>query len=103
MAGVLGKFMKAPDERLEYSINYSDWLDDGETLTDVVFTVTPEGLVTASDPVVIDSHTIGGAGLQVGFFVAGGDDGEIYNVKVQATTTNGQIKDDKVVFVVRVV
>ena len=45
----------------------------------------------------------GGAGLQVGFFVAGGDDGEIYNVKVQATTTNGQIKDDKVVFVVRVV
>jgi len=91
----LGKFTKSPDERKRYVIEYEDWLDAGEQLSDATFTVSPTGALE------IDAYLINEDGLSLAFFAAGGNDGETYEVLVQVSTTGGQIKENTVLFVVR--
>jgi hypothetical protein len=89
----LGKFVKAPNERKRYSIDYDDWLDTGETISSVVFTVDP------ADELAIASSSISSRSLAM--FIEGGDANQTYSVTVQITTSLGQIKEDTVTFAVR--
>lgn len=93
----LGKFSKAPAERKRYSADYSDWLDTGETVSNVTFSVTP----TTASPLAVDGSAIAGDGLTVSFFVSGGIDETDYTIIVTATTSSGQIKEDTLLFAVR--
>lgn len=91
----LGKFTKAPAEKKRYTADYKNWLDTGELLSGVVYAVTPTGGVT------VPSSSIVGDGLIAAFFVDGGADGIDYTVKLTATTSGGQIKEDTVIFAVK--
>lgn len=93
----IGKFTKAPAERKRYSINYGDWLDDGETLTEVTFEVIP----ATGSPIVVDDVAVTPTGNEVAFYASAGDDGVTYIVLATATTSGGQIKEDQINFVVR--
>lgn len=91
MSGFIGSPTKTPAEIKRYKITYGDWLDTGETVITRTFVVSTEG--TGALPTVPTSE-ITDAGLSVTFFIAGGDDGETYEVIVQVTTSGGQTKED---------
>lgn len=94
----LAKFYKAAAERKRYSVDYTDWLDTGETVSSVSFGVSPS---TGTTPLEIDAHTISTDGLQVVFFAALGDDGATYTITITIQTSGGQVKEDSIVFIVK--
>jgi hypothetical protein len=94
----LGTFTKTPVERKRYTLDYTDWLDTGETVTGCVFTVSPSTGVT---PFIIDASAITGSGLMVTFFANYGVSGVTYVVDVLMTTSGGQTKEDQINFVVK--
>jgi len=88
----LGKFSKEPGERKLYTIDYSDWLNTSETITGLSFNITP------ATTLVVDGDAIGSPATGVSFFVSGGTDGVSYTVEAVVTTSQGQIKEDQVLF-----
>jgi len=95
--GVLAKYVKAAVERKRYQLLYSNWLDTGEAVLNVVFTVAP---VTVP-PLVIDGVQVNADGVTVQYYASGGLDGTSYIAAATMTTTQGQIKLDDVFFTVR--
>lgn len=93
----LAKFNKTPVERKRYTLDYTDWLDTGETVSSIVFSVTPVEV----GGLEVDAYAIDGSGLTVGFYVNAGLAGSTYTVDVQMTTSSGQIKEDQVIFDVK--
>lgn len=94
----LAKFYKAANERKRYSVDYTDWLDTGETISAASFAVAPD---TGTSPLEIDAYVVSGDGKQVIFFAALGDDGVTYSVTITIQTSGGQVKEDGIVFIVR--
>ena len=90
----LGSFIKTPNETKQYAIDYSNWLETGEVIASASYTISPTGMTVASS-------TVDGTGTILSFYVSGGTDGTYYVVKVLATTTIGQIKEDTIHFNVR--
>jgi hypothetical protein len=97
----LGKFVKAPAERKRYTIDYSEWLDTGETILTVAFDVEQTTDGTPVDPLEIDAYEIGDPATDVVFFAALGDALQNYTVTVTITTSGGQTKEDTLLFLVR--
>jgi hypothetical protein len=93
----LAKYIKTPDERKRYTIDYSDWLDVGETVTDVAFAISN----TTTPPLVVEDDSLIDSSTGVAFFVGGGDDGETYEVLVTIDTSGAQIKQSLIMFDVR--
>ncbi|MGE0677763.1 hypothetical protein [Pseudolabrys sp.] len=91
----LAKYKKAPADVKRYAIDYSDWLDSGETIDSVSFAVSPSGALS------VPSNEISDDELSVTYFVSGGNDGVTYRVVVTIVTSGGQIKEDLILFVVR--
>lgn len=94
----LGKFVKSPVERKRYQIDYSDWLDTGELVQSIVFTVSPS---TGTTPLEIDAFLIGTPATTVAFFANYGDDNIEYTVNAVMVTDGGQTKEDQILFSVR--
>lgn len=96
--GVLARYVKAAEERKRYQINYSNWLDTGETVVSVVFAVDK----VTTPPLVIDDVMPTPDGVGVQYYCGGGVDGTDYVVSATLTTSIGpQIKLDDVFFSVR--
>lgn len=93
----LERYLKSPAERKLYDLDYSDWLGAGETITDVVFAVTP----SAVTGLTIDAWNIGAPATSVAYFAALGDLNVQYKVDIQVTTSAGQVKEDTVLFDIR--
>jgi len=93
----LGKYTKSPDERKRYSIDYADWLDTGEILSNVTFEVTPAD----ENPVVIDGIAIETGDKSVVFYASAGLDGKSYKAIATMTSSGGQIKEDTVQYTVK--
>lgn len=84
---ILGKFIKQPADRLDYDIDYRDWLTDrNDTLASA--TVTAEAGLTVSDFVLVEGV--------VKIYLQGGTDGTTYKVTCTATTTGGRIKQAEI-------
>ena len=64
----VAKYKKTPAEVKRYIINYTDWLDTGETITGMVFSVAN----ATTPPLVVDSHLIAADGKSVSYFISGG-------------------------------
>lgn len=93
----LGRYVKTPAERKRYAIDYSEWLETGETVSTYSFSVSP----TTSPVLEIDATSLADANQTIVFFVSGGVNGQQYTVDVQATTSGGQIKEDTILFSMR--
>ncbi len=98
---ILGRFIKQPAETLDYDIDFSEFLADGDTLVTVGdppvpspldVTVNPTGL-SLGPTVVID-------GKRVKQWLSGGTNGVAYKITLTMTSNAGRIK--QVEFVVRV-
>lgn len=93
--GKLGRFVQTPDEVKRYTIDYSDWLDTGETITAVTSEVDN---VTTPPMAVTDTEF---TDTTVTFFVGGGTDGEKYDVIIRADTSTGQVVDEWIMIAVK--
>lgn len=93
----LGRYSKTPAERKRYAIDYSEWLDTGETIASYIFAVSP----TTASPLEVDATSLATGNQVLVFFVSGGLDANQYTVDVKATTSGGQVKEDTVLFNVR--
>lgn len=91
----LGRFIKAPGETKRYSIDYSNWLDSGETVTSVSFSVSP------NDTLAVLNSSINPSGVLVVFYVEGGTAGSVYETTVTASTSASQVKQDVVQYTIQ--
>jgi hypothetical protein len=91
----IAKFRKVPADRKRYIIDYADWLNEAEEVTDIqmVGNVIP-------DAFAVDGYVISDDLKQVIFYVSGGLSGVNYDVTATITTSLGQIKQDEITFVV---
>lgn len=93
----LKKFSQHPDERKRYTLDFDEWLDTDETLSEVTYGVTP----VSDTPFVVDGEDIAADGRSASFFLSGGHADETYDVLVTATTSAGQVKVLCILFAVR--
>jgi hypothetical protein len=91
----IGKFRKDPTDRKRYIIDYTDWLNETETIS----TVTATGNVV-DDNFFVDGYIVNTGGKEVIFYVSGGLSGKEYDVTIKITTSLQQIKEDYVTYVV---
>ncbi len=78
-------FAKAPDARVDFSLDWSDWLADGETITAASWRVDPD----EAGGFVLDGQI--DAGAVQGIHVSGGTAGNIYRLICQITTSEGRV------------
>ena len=74
-------FIKSPAAELDYTVDWSDWLPDGDTISSVVW-VVPAGLTQESA-----SNSTTGATV----WLSGGTLGAVYTVTCKITTVGGRI------------
>lgn len=84
---MLGILTKQPVDQLDYDLDFTEWLDDGDTITSAVAIVDP-----VDGTLVIDSINIASPVVKV--WLSGGDNGKSYKIEVTATTTGGRIKEE---------
>lgn len=92
----IGKFVQSASDNLQYTLDYSNWLAAGETITAVSFAVD-----TVTTPALAIANTAIVGGSKVTFFTSGGVTGTTYDATVTVTTSAGQTKQCELVIVVR--
>jgi len=77
-----------PAESLDYDLDYTDWLTDGDNVQSATAAISPaDDTLTATGVYVNDPR--------VKVWLAGGTSGQTYKVTVTATTADGRIKQDE--------
>lgn len=96
---VLGRRSKRVASRKRYVIDFSDWVDSGETVTNCVFTVTtPATAPGVGTALSVDDDSILSGDLTVAFFVNDGEAGVTYTVHATVTTSGGQVEKFDILF-----
>ena len=83
MTNVVHVFRKDPDARLDYAVDWSEWLASGETITASAW-VVPAGLTEGTKSFDDDSTKV---------WLSGGDDGETYIVANKITTSADRVDE----------
>lgn len=95
---ILNRFELATTEQKQYPVDYSRWLQTGQTILSVVPTVTPATVPALTVSAVVDAS---GTSLTVAAGTGGVDETE-YTVEILATMQNPtEIKRDFLVFTVK--
>lgn len=98
---IIGKFNKQPAETLDYDIDFSEFLADGDTLVTAGDPPVPSPLnVVVSPSGMTLGPTVVVGGNIIKQWLSGGTDGVRYKITVTATSNAGRVK--QVEFVVRV-
>jgi hypothetical protein len=91
---LLGQRALTAGNKKRFVIDYSDWLDDGVTLTTATVVMDPAFTATVTDV------TITGVLVQLGhllvFFVQGGSVNETFTLDVQIVDSRTEIKNDTI-------
>ena len=97
---LLDRFIKQPAEIKKYQIDYSEWLDTGETVTSVVTAVTilnPADTDVSEPTLTIGTTAING-GTVYEYYVSLGTDGKRYKITFQASTSDSQTVESEIEF-----
>jgi hypothetical protein len=78
--------VKDPYAALDYSLDFTNWLPQGETLT--ALSVTVETISGDASPLALDLST--NTTTVATAFLSGGTAGKIYNVEYRITTNNSK-------------
>ena len=98
---ILGKFKKQPAETLDYDIDFSQFLTDGDTLVTDGNPPQPYPLdVAVEPPGLMLGPTFVLNGTTIKQWLSGGDNGVKYKITITATSNAGRVK--QVEFVVQV-
>lgn len=95
----LDHFKQSTIERKLYTVDYSKWLEVGETMTSVVYEIRKvlTGAITTEATVTHDG-IVGGTNIR--FYFSRGVNGTQYRVEIQATTSLNQTTEDYILFTV---
>lgn len=95
----IAKYVKAATDRKRYQIDYTEWLDTGEGVSSVDFSIEDNA---ATPVLVVDDVQVLPSALGVQYYVSGGVDGVTYRILANLTTTTGpQVKLDEVFMTIR--
>ena len=95
----IGYVAQQPNERIKYSVDFSRWLETGETCqSGTAFSALESG---ASGTLQASTVYIGSDAKSVYLFISGGLDGDVYKVTVSVTTSIGQILEADFIVEVR--
>ena len=86
---LLGTIIQQVESSIQHAIDYSFWLQKGETLANVTFTVDA-GTATVSNVSYTPDRT------EARFFLDGGSLGDQFNIIAEATTSFGQVRYDHI-------
>jgi hypothetical protein len=78
---------KDPEAQLVYSMDWSEWLSAGQTISSVTY--TENSRINDTAPLVIESSGISNAGTLTYAEISGGAQGKTYTVTADITTDNG--------------
>ena len=95
---LLGQKSLTAGNKRRFEIDYSDWLDEGVTLSAATVVLDPAFTATVTD-VVISGVTVQ-YGNKVVFFVTATVVNETFTLDVQVTDTRTEIKNDTMKFTV---
>lgn len=87
----MSSYVKDPAAVLDYSINWTDWLPDGDTITTSTWTADA-GITMDSDSNTTTAATV---------WVSGGTVGESYNLVNHIVTADGREDDRTIIIRVR--
>lgn len=79
----IGSYRQQPGEILDYYVDYSQWLNTGETIASSELTVSP-----VTSPALTLSDVFTEDDIVIGFTVSGGVSGTAYQVTVSSDTTD---------------
>ena len=81
---ILGKFVKQPNEVLDYDVDYGAWfVGRGDT---------PASIATTTDPgITLNGYSL--VGMIAKVILSGGIDGEKYKITVRLTTSSGIVRE----------
>lgn len=82
--------------KTRYTVDYSNWLLQGESLTMFTAVLDPEFTATVTD-IVITIPTINSSDEAV-FYLEGGSVDEVFTLNIQATTSRDEVKNDAIGF-----
>ena len=88
----LGRVKKTQAEVKRINVDYVRWLGATETISARSFSITP----VTSPALSVSSSSTAADGKSVAAFLDGGLDDTTYDLIVQITTTDGQIKQDEI-------
>lgn len=77
---------KDPYAVLDYSLDFTDWMPSGETIS--ALTVTVETISGDSNPLTLDSST--NTDYVATAYLSGGTAGNFYNIEYKITTTGAK-------------
>lgn len=94
----LGQKVHSAGNTIRYVIDYSNWLNEGESLKQTGFSVVMDAASTVAD------INISGVAVtpsnEIVFLMAGGSANEVFTLDVQATNSRNEIKKDTIGFFV---
>ena len=90
----IGQTLKSPIERRQYTFDYSNWLNDGETVLGFNAYVVPQSIDSDPSLLVLDTLEISSDGLIGSVFATDGSEGSTYAIQLIAHTSIQRIKED---------
>lgn len=104
MSMFAARFKQSPVEVKRYVLDFTLQLAPGEGISSVAITIIQTGgVVLGSPPLVVNGMAllppVSGVVLGAAYFVSGGIDSGIYEVKFLATTSIGQVLEDVVQYI----
>lgn len=99
---ILGTFYKQPAEALDYDVDFTEFLSDGDTLVSVGNPPVPSPLDVVVSPsgLTLGPTVVTNNGKTIKQWLSGGTNGARYKITLTATSNAGRVK--QVEFVVRV-
>ncbi len=85
-------FLKQIGDNLDYDIDFSDFLSDGDTVASATAAYTPE-TDAADTTLTLGATSVDSVTNLVKQWLSGGTDGNSYKVTVTTTTTAGRVKE----------
>lgn len=82
---MLGILVKQPTDQLDYDLDLSKWMPDGDEILSVTHSVEPAGSLVVDTLHVKD--------LDVKVWLSGGEDGKTYVVSILVGTREGRVKE----------
>jgi hypothetical protein len=83
-------------DKIRYELDYSNWLEEGTSLTSGTVILDPKNNPQPTD-IVIGAPTVG-SNTRLIFTVAGGSANEVFTIDVQAVDSRSEIKNDTISF-----
>jgi hypothetical protein len=95
---LLGRKVHGAGDHIRYVIDYSNWLEEGESLSDGDVVLAPEFTATVTD-VIVGTAAATPSNCLV-FMLSGGSANEVFTLNVQATNSRAEVKNDTIDFTV---